>query len=106
MRNYETIFVLNPDLDDQAREDLIERIKTNLIKSDGDKIIRIDHWGIRDMAYPIRKFNKGYYLLMEYVTDPGYIPNLEGSLSPLSNVLRFQTIRVDKGTGELNENKR
>lgn len=65
MRNYETIFVMNPSLDDEAVKAMIEKF-TGIIENGGGTIENVDFWGKRRLAYEIKKVSEGFYTLVNF----------------------------------------
>ncbi len=63
MKKYEIMYILKADLDDAARKAEIEKLHGYLTKG-GAKIASVNEWGLRDLAYPIKKQNKGYYVVI------------------------------------------
>lgn len=64
MNKYEIMYILKPTLDDEARKVAMESIH-KIITDNGGKIIDVKEWGLRDLAYPIKKEAKGYYVLIQ-----------------------------------------
>ena len=62
MRHYELIFVVHPELDETAVGETLDRVK-NWITESGNEVTKVDQWGKRRLAYPIRKQKEGYYFL-------------------------------------------
>ena len=60
MVNYEVMFIIDPALEDEKKDAAVERVKS-VIASEGE-VEKVDVWGLRKLAYPIRKKNEGYYL--------------------------------------------
>jgi small subunit ribosomal protein S6 len=88
MREYELILVIHPDLDETAFNDLVQRI-SGWIKDDGGDVIKIDIWGKRELAYPIRKQKQGQYVLLQVKMNPQFGAQLERNLRFLEPVIRF-----------------
>ena len=65
MRRYETIAILDPDLGEDARGDLFERL-TDLIPAHDGLLIELDDWGLRRLAYDIKKKVRGHYVRLDY----------------------------------------
>lgn len=68
MINYETLFILDPALEDEKKDAAIEMVK-GVISTDGE-VGNVDVWGLRKLAYPIQKKNEGYYVVIEFQADP------------------------------------
>ncbi len=91
MRNYEVIFIVHPDLDENAMKGVVDRVQ-GWIKDSGGSIDRVDQWGKRRMAYSIRKQREGQYVYMEAQFNPSYSTELERNLRFLEPVMRFSII--------------
>lgn len=94
MRDYEVTVILRPDLEDGDLEKLIERLEGWLTHGDdeSDKPVA-DHWGHRSLAYPIRKYNDGYYILYNAKLDPEKITETERNITYLEDVIRHLVAR-------------
>jgi len=88
MRAYELIFVIHPDLDESAVKELVERVK-NWITEAGGQVSKVDNWGKRKLAYPLRKQAEGQYILMKTQMAPSFCPQLERNLRLQESVMRF-----------------
>ena len=92
---YETIFVLHPELTEEAVETNIQST-VQLLEGKGAEIIRIDRGGKRRLAYVMRKQRYGYYNLIHFRTTPEALPDLERMYRLTERVLRYLTIRFEK----------
>ena len=88
MRDYELVFIIHPDLDETASNEVIERVK-GWIGDNGGEVKKVDLWGKRRLAYPIRKQNEGQYVLFDLSMDPSFGSQLERSLKLTEPVMRF-----------------
>ncbi len=68
MREYETMVILDPELDEDGVNEVIERIKA--IISEAGELTSIDDWGRRELAYPINKKNEGHYVVIQFKASP------------------------------------
>lgn len=91
MREYEIMFIVHPDLDENAFDDVVKRI-SGWITDEGGEITKTEMWGKRTLAYPIRKLTEGQYVLMHTKMDPQFGAVLERNLRYLEPVLRFLLI--------------
>lgn len=91
MRDYELVFIVHPDLDDAALNEVVERVKAWITDASG-KIEKIEQWGKRKLAYPIRKQKEGQYVLVRLSMDPASCSVLERNLRFLEPVMRFLLI--------------
>ena len=68
MRKYETMFILDNDLEEEARKGIIENL-LNVLKTNGATVTKVDEWGSKELAYEINFKKRGYYVVVEYETD-------------------------------------
>lgn len=92
MRKYETMYIIRPDLEEEARTQLVERFST-LVKDQGGELAEVKEWGIRKMAYPIQDFKEGYYVLVYFSAQPEVVAELERVFKITDPVIRYMTIR-------------
>jgi small subunit ribosomal protein S6 len=88
MREYELIFIVHPDLDESAFNEVVERVSGWITDEDG-KIDKTEIWGKRALAYPIQKQSEGQYVLLHTTLHPQSGATLERSLRYLEPVMRF-----------------
>jgi len=88
MREYEYVFIVHPDLDENAFKELIDKIK-GWITGAGGQVVKVDLWGRRKLAYPIRKQTEGQYVLLDTVMSPDYSAELERNVRFLEPILRY-----------------
>lgn len=91
MRDYEIVFIVRPDLTDEARVAKGERVHS-LIVENGGSIGKIEDWGKRVLAYPIRHFTDGYYVFTEFSMPPESVKIIEGRLNIDEELLRYQIV--------------
>jgi len=87
MRKYELMCVIQPDLDENAFNGVLDRVK-GWISESGGSVDKVDIWGRRRLAYPIRKQRDGHYVLMNVTLMPSTIAELERNLRYQESVLR------------------
>jgi len=114
MKNYETVFILNPVLSDDQAKDTVEKFVKVLKKAKAD-VINIEQWGLKRMAYPIQNKSTGFYNLLEFAAAPETINVLETEFRRDESVMRFLTTVLDKHSilynarrrkGEFNKGKK
>jgi small subunit ribosomal protein S6 len=114
MKNYETVFILNPVLSDDQAKDTVEKFLKVLAKAKAE-VINVEQWGLKKMAYPIQNKSTGFYNLIEFAADPQTIQTLETEYRRDESVLRFLTTVLDahaviynarRRKGEFNKGKR
>ena len=93
MNKYESMYILKPDLEEEARKALIEKFSA-LVTENGGKIEKIDEWGQKKLAYEIDYIKEGYYVLMTFEAAPEFPTELERNYNISDSVLRFNVIRL------------
>lgn len=94
MRNYELVFIIQPDLDENAVKGLVEKVQ-GWITEAGGTVAKIDNWGKRRLAYQINKRREGLYVLFEMQMPTTYSAELERNLRFQEPVMRFSIISRD-----------
>ena len=95
MRRYETIAIIDPDLSDDDRNQVLERI-TNLIPKEDGFLIMLDEWGNRKLAYEIKKKVRGYYVRIDYCGMGPLVDEMERFFRIDDKVLKFMTVLLEK----------
>ncbi|MBK5276067.1 MAG: 30S ribosomal protein S6 [Desulfuromonadales bacterium] len=93
MRKYETIIILQPDLGEDDIKIVTGKIQ-DVVTSYKGELSRLDDWGIRKLAYSIRKCARGRYYYVRYDGDAALIAELERRLRLDEKVLRYQSINI------------
>jgi small subunit ribosomal protein S6 len=94
-REYETIYILRPDVSNDAAEKIVERAKDVIARLDGT-LTKLDNWGKRKLAYPIQKNTRGIFVYLKYVGFNDLVAELERNLRLLDEVVRFQTVLLEE----------
>ena len=94
-REYETIYILRPNTPNEGVAEVNTRIK-GIIEGMGGKILKVDNWGKRRLAYEVAKERKGIYLYWQYLAKPGVVEETERNLRMLDSVIRYLSIKVDE----------
>ncbi len=92
MRLYENMIIIEPG-DEDFIESKINELK-ELFESSGANIIEIIKWGLRDLAYPIKKKEKGYYIILRHKSSPDVIQKIDSKMRLISGILRYNTVRL------------
>lgn len=95
MRRYETIYIANPNLDDEALKEIVTKF-SDLIKKQKGSIVKIDAWGKRKMAYEVKRFDKGHYVLLDFCGLPEMVTELERNLKLDDRILKYSTVKIDE----------
>ena len=88
MHSYELMVIFHPDLDDEAINQALDKIK-GLISAGKGKVIKVNEWGKRHLAYPIQKQNDGIYYLLDVEMPPSLNKELERNMNILEPVMRY-----------------
>jgi len=104
-KNYETVIIFTPVLNNEEVKKQIKKY-TDLIKEDKGNIVHEDHWGLKQLAYPIQKKTTGIYHIVEYNAPGDFVDKLELQFRRDENVMRFLTTALDKFSLDYNERKR
>ena len=91
---YETVLIARNDVTQQQVEGIVDAIATQF-EAEGDSVKKREYWGLRSLAYRIKKNRKGHYMLLGLDAKPAVVKEMERQLSLNEDVLRFLTIRVD-----------
>lgn len=92
MRKFETLLLLSPELSAESREALIASFVGVIERMGGSATV--DAWGMRDLAYPVKKHMRGYYVRLEYVAPPDTVAELERNIRISDGVLKFLTVQL------------
>lgn len=95
MRRYETIAIIDPDLSDEKRAEVLEKT-TDLIPKEGGFLIMLDEWGNRKLAYEIKKKVRGYYVRIDYCGMGSLVDEMERSFRIDDKILKFMTVLLEK----------
>jgi small subunit ribosomal protein S6 len=93
MQRYETIFIIDPDLSEEGRAPVVERL-VQLIPQQNGVLVEEDHWGARKLAYPIRKKQRGYYLRLDYCGGGTLVDELERFCRIDDRMLKYMTVKL------------
>ena len=96
MRGYEVTVILKPDLEDEARQEILGRVEGWLAQDRGDESeLTADHWGLKILAYPIKKCTEGYYVYYVVSLNPAGISDIERNITYVDEILRHLVVRKD-----------
>ena len=90
---YEVLYILNPELGEEGTAALVEKFKA-MVEAEGT-LLNIDEWGKRRLAYPINDLPEGYYVLMNFESNPAFPAELERVMKITEGVMRCLTIAVE-----------
>ena len=92
MRDYEVLYIVRADLEDEKVQDAVKRVNT-LIERSGGAIERTNLWGKRKLAYEVKHQKEGSYVLQDFQIEPSRVPELEAALKITEEVLRHLIVR-------------
>jgi small subunit ribosomal protein S6 len=95
MRTYEIMFIVRPDVEEADLDKLIETF-SGYVTSGGGEVKAVEKMGRRRLAYTVRKFNDGFYVLFMVATDGNQVGELERRLRVTEQVIKFITVRTDE----------
>jgi small subunit ribosomal protein S6 len=96
MRQYETIFIVNPSLVEDTYREVVNKFR-NIIEKQKGVVVKVEEWGNQRLAYGVKKFDKGLYVLLNYCGEAGITSELERDLKLDDRVLKFQTVKIAEG---------
>ena len=94
MNKYELAVVVNAKIEDDARTEVVEKVKA-LVERFGGQIAEVDEWGKRRLAYEIQKMKEGYYYFVRFEAESTAPAEIESRLRIMDNVLRFLCVRQE-----------
>ncbi len=95
MNKYELALIINAKLEDEARAEVVEKIKGYITRF-GGTITEVDEWGKKRLAYEIQKMREGFYYFIKFDAEPDCPGELEKRVRIQDNVLRFLCVRQDE----------
>jgi small subunit ribosomal protein S6 len=93
LRRYETIFITPPELPEEEQNEILSKVQSVLANLKGE-VIKLEDWGTKKLGYEIRKNSRGHYYLLDFVSQPDAIRELERSLRLNDRILKYQTVRI------------
>jgi small subunit ribosomal protein S6 len=93
MRYYETLYLINPNIADEDYREVVNKFNSFVEKNKG-VVIKVDEWGKKTLAYNVKKFDKGYYVLLQYCGEPVLIEKLQRDLKLDDRVIKYQTVKL------------
>ena len=94
MPSYELIYIVNPNINEETLPESISKV-TEIITKAGGSVVETIQWGRKKLAYPIKKFSEGNYILAKVETDTTSIRKIDASLKMNDDVLRHLVVRAN-----------
>ena len=95
MRDYELVVIINPSVADDEVPATVEKT-SQYITERGGSVTEVNQWGRKKLAYPIKEFTEGNYVLTQFSMDPGLTTDLEASLELSEDILRYLLVRLSE----------
>lgn len=95
MNSYELLYIIKPTVEEEARAALIAKF-AEIVKNDQGEVEKIDEWGMRKLAYAINYISEGYYVLMNFKSNPDLPAELERNLKISEDVMRFMVVKKEQ----------
>jgi len=92
-REYETIFILKPDVTNEVIGATNTKIR-GVVEAGGGTLLKIENWGRRKLAYEVKKQLKGIYVFFSYLGDPGLVEEVERNLHLTDSVIRQYSVKI------------
>ncbi|QIK56472.1 30S ribosomal protein S6 [Erysipelothrix sp. HDW6A] len=95
MRKYELMYIVKPSLDEEARTAVVEKAHA-ILTDNGATIDKVDEWGLRELAYEIEDFKKGYYVVTTFTSNDEAVNEFNRLTRINKDVLRHMIVRLDE----------
>lgn len=92
MNKYELLFIIANDVNEEKREQLINKFK-GLIEEKGGEIAGVDKWGMKKFAYPINYKNEGFYVLVNFSSKPEIIEGISKLMNITDGIVRHMFVK-------------
>ena len=103
-RTYELMFIVRPDMTEEDQDKLISNLE-NAVTSSGGQVKNVEKMGKRRLAYTVRKFHDGMYILLILEGSGGWVHELERRLRVNEPVIKFLSVRIDEEQKRLDKIK-
>ncbi len=94
LNKYETLFIISPDLDEEATAAMVERFR-NLLETSA-QLENIDEWGKRKLAYKIKDKTEGYYVLADFSAESDFPRELERIFKITDGIMKYLIVKKEK----------
>jgi len=95
MKRYETICIVNPDLEADSLKEVVTKF-SDLIEKLKGYVVKINEWGKRKLAYEVKRFDKGHYVVLDFCGLPGMVKEFERNLKLDDRILKYLTVKIDE----------
>jgi small subunit ribosomal protein S6 len=94
MNKYESVLIARQDLGASQVNTLVDELK-NVISAQGGEVVRVDNWGLKNLAYRIKKNRKGHYVLMNISAPATAVAEYERVMRVNEDIIRYMTVKVE-----------
>lgn len=95
MKRYETIVIVDPDISEEKRDPLFDRMR-EIISLQNGELIEFDDWGVRNLAYEVKKKHRGHYIRLDYCGTGAVVDELERFFRIDDRSLKYLTVLLDE----------
>jgi small subunit ribosomal protein S6 len=100
LRTYEALYIINPTLEDDAIQTIVNEVEA-LVTNQGGAIVRSEIWGRRKLAYIVKKHTDGCFVLLRFTANPEFVQKIETYFKLNESILRFMVVHFDEQTLKL-----
>lgn len=104
MANYESVLIARQDLGVSQVNELVSNL-SDVIKNQGGEVVKTDNWGLKNLAYRIKKNRKGHYVLLNIVAPANAIKEYERLMRLNEDIIRYMTVKVDEFNNEMSSDE-
>jgi small subunit ribosomal protein S6 len=95
LSKYETVIIINPNIELEDAEKIIEEVQ-NLITGSGGTVIKVDKWGKRRLAYEVKGNRDGVYVLVNFEAEPEFVQRLARYYGLTEQIIKYMTVRAEE----------
>jgi small subunit ribosomal protein S6 len=98
LSTYELMYIVSPELEEEDLQALVARV-SQMVTDGGGQVLRLESWGRKRLAYQIRRFREGHYILAYLELDPGAVSQLRARFGLTEEIIRYLLLRADEVPG-------
>ena len=93
-REYETIYLMKPDVSKEAAGKVAQRIE-DVVKREGARLVVVETWGRRQLSFSVGRYRRAVYVFLKYIGGPTVVAELERTFRMLDDIIKYQTVVTD-----------